>query len=469
MDLPITNVINISVAAAQTGVGQYNTSNIGLFTREAFVPSSFGTLGYKIYLDPTEVQADFGSSSNTYAMALGIFSQQPNILAGGGYLVIIPYALGVQEISFSGTPASGTWTLSYNGNVSASLADNATSSDVQTALQALSGLGAVTVTGSIGAGFVVTFTGVTNPIPLLVASNTLQTSAPAPVVITIGSTETLDVAITRTVALVQYFGIMSAEFQSQVNELAAAAVVQALNKLVFFVSNQVADFAPGGKLDLLRSGDFSQSRGLFYGGTLSQALVMMASYAAVGLSVDFNGSNTTITMHLKDLVGVQPDPVMTESYLNQCQTAGVDVYISIQGVAKVFTSGANGFFDDVYNLQWFVGGLQVAGFNFLAQTNTKVPQTENGMTALKNAYRQVCEQGVTNQYIAPGAWNSPTTFGNQADLLLNVNQRGYYIYSQPVAQQLPSVRATRVAPLVQIAVKAAGAIQKSNVVVNVNA
>lgn len=464
MQLPLTNVINISVSAAQTGVGQYNTSNIGLFSREAYAPATFGSLGYKIYLDPSEVATDFGTSSNTYAMALGIFSQQPNILAGGGYLVIIPYDLSVQALSFAVTPTTGAYTLKYNGNSTASIAYNAIASVVQSDLQAVMGLSSVTVTGSYTAGFVITMTGVTTPIlPITVGTNTtLQT-------IILGSTETLDVAIARTENLVQYFGVMSAEVQIQSVMLAVAAVIQTLNKIAFFVSNQVADFQPGGMLDLLRSGTFTQSRGLFYGGTIPQALVMMASYAAVGLSVNFNGSNTTITMHLKDLSGVQPDPVMTQTYLTQCQTAGVDVYISLQGAAKVFTSGSNQFFDNVYNLQWFVGSLQVAGFNYLAQTNTKIPQTENGMTGLKNAYRQVCEQAVTNQYSAPGNWTSPTTFGNQADLLLNVAQRGYYIYSLPVAQQLPSVRATRAAPLVQIALQAAGAIHSSSVIVNVNA
>lgn len=465
-DLAITNVINISVAAAQTGVGQYNTSNLAIFSREIYVPATFGTLGYKIYLDPTEVASDFGTGSTTYAMALGIFSQQPNILAGGGYLVVIPYSLSVQLLTFAATPSSGTFTLSYNGNTTSSLAYNAPAtggSSVQSALQALPGLSTVTVTGSDSAGYTVTMTGVASPIlPIIVATNTTGEA------MMVASTETLDAAITRTVSLVQYFGILAAEIPGSVVTLAAAAVVQALNKIVFFVSISTADFQPGGLLDELRTGDFNQSRGLFYGGTTVQALVMAASYAAVGLSVDFTGSNTTITMHLKDLVGVQPDPVMTQSYLTQCQTAGVDVYVSIQGVAKVFTSGANGFFDDVYNLQWFVGSLQVAGFNFLAQTNTKIPQTESGMGGLKNAYRQVCEAAVTNQYVAPGSWTSPTTFGIQSDLLLNIAQRGYYIYSQPVSQQLPAVRATRVAPLVQIAIKAAGAIQKSNVVVNVN-
>ena len=144
------------------------------------------------------------------------------------------------------------------------------------------------------------------------------------------------------------------------------------------------------------------------------------------------------------------------------------MYASFQGVPKVFTSGANKFFDDVYNLQAYVAGLLVAGFNALAQSSTKVPQTENGVAILKGAYRAVCEQYVANQYLAPGAWNNPTTFGNLADLLRNISERGYYIYSASVALQSSVDRAARKAPLIQIAVKEAGAIQSSSVIIYVN-
>lgn len=374
-DLQLTNVINISVAAAGAGIGEYNTSNLGLFTRDA-AGGGFGALGYKLYIEPTEVGVDFGTGSATYKMALAIFSQKPNILAGGGVLVIMPYLLA----------------------------------------------------------------------------------------------ETTQDAIVRTKDLVQYFGVIEAEIAIQADMLAVAAVIQALNKIYFTVSKTAADIAPAGKLDLLRSGNFSQSRGLYYGSTLAvDALIMAASYAGRALSVDFTGSNTTITMHLKDLAGVQPDPSMTQTLLGQAQAAGADVYVSLQGVAKTFCSGANDFYDQVYNLQWLVGALQVAGFNFLAQSSTKTPQTEDGVRALKSAYRAVCEQAVVNQYSAPGEWNSPVTFGNQADLLANVRQKGYYIFSAPVSQQSPAVRATRAAPLIQIAIKEAGAIHKSSVIVNVNA
>lgn len=472
-ELALTNVVNISVAAAQAGVGKYNTSNLGLFTEEPFDSGSFGSLGYKIYLSPTEVGKDFGTSSKAYAMANAIFSQKPNILAGNGYLVVVPMLTAVQALALSGVPASGSFTLTYGGNPTAAINWDDTASAIQTKLRAVAGLEDAVVTGSLASqSLSVSFKGVYGVVPLLTVGGAgLQTSAPAAITITPTTSsagETLASAITRTESLVQYFGIVVTQILSQTDMLAAAAVVEPLNKIEFLVGNDEADVSIGGKLDLLRSGGFTHSRGLYYGGSDLNSMIYSAAYAGRGLSTNFDGSNTTSTMHLKDLASVQPDSSMTQTLLGLCQAAGADVYVSLQGVPKVFCSGENSFFDQVYNLLWFVGALQVAGFNYLAQSSTKVPQTEPGMDGLKGAYRKICDQAVSNQYSAPGEWNSSTTFGVQADFLANIRQRGYYIYSQPVADQSQAQREGRVAPLVQIALKEAGAIHSSTVVVYVN-
>lgn len=473
MDLSLTNVINISVAQAQAGVGDYNTSNLALFSHEPYDANTFGDDGYKIYLSPSEVGTDFGTDSQTYAMANAVFSQKPNILAGNGYLVIIPFVVEVQTITPSAVAASGSYKLNFDGDVTSAIQWNATAADIQTAVRTLTGLEDAVVTGTLATVITITFKGYYGNAALItVSDDTVETSAPAAVTLTVAqgtAGETFATAVTRTEDLIQYFGLMATVILSQVDLLAVAAVVQALNKICFAVNNESASVEVGGALDLLRSGGFSQTRGLYYGSTDAASLVEQASYAARGLSTNFSGSNTTSTMHLKDLIGVQPDPSMTQTLLNKCIAAGADTYVSLQGVPKVFCSGENSFFDQVYNLQWFVGALQVAGFNFLAQSATKVPQTENGMDGLKAAYRNVCEQAVTNQYSAPGEWNSSTTFGNQSDFLENIQQRGYYIYSQPVAQQSQTAREARQAPLVQIALKEAGAIHSSNVIVFVNA
>ena len=372
--ISLSNVVEISVSAAPAGANAYNTSNLALFTTET--PDPVFDDDYKIYLEPTEVGDDFGTDSVTYAMALAVFSQTPNILANNGYLVVIPFE----------------------------------------------------------------------------------------------ASEKLDEAITRTADTVQYFGIMSTQIEVQQDMLDAAAVVEALNKVAFFVQRASASIDPGGSLDLLRTGNFHHSRGLYYGADNDDdALNFQAAYAGRGLSTNFSGSNTTQTMHLKDLNTIQPDTSLTQTLLNKALAAGADTYPSLQGVPKVFCSGENQFFDQVYNLGWFVGALQIAGFNYLAQSSTKIPQTESGMDGLKDAYRQVCAQGATNLYLAPGTWTSPTTFGNQDDFYKNIQQFGYYLYSTPISQQSAADRADRKAPLVQIAAKEAGAIHSSTVIVTVNA
>lgn len=476
-NLSLSNVINISVATPQTGLGALNTSNLAIFSREAYT-ASFGTAAYKIYLSPVQVGIDFGTSSNTYAMALSIFSQQPNILSNGGYLVVIPFLAAAQNqivsLTYPGTPASGTFELVYNAADTSDLAYNISASALQTALRLLSGLSSCLVTGSVAAGFSID-TGTTGiGFPFTIEENSLVDSNSVAVtpVITVtqpGSTaETLDQAIIRTQGSIQYFGVMSAEIPSQIVMLAAAALIQTLNKIAFFVSITAADFAVAGMLDKLRTGTLTQSRGLYYGDVLATALGFMGAYAGRGLSTIFTGNNTTQTMHMKSLPSIQPDPSLTQTQLTACLAAGVDTYPSIMGVPKVFCSGLNDFFDNQYNLQWLIGALQTNGFNALAQTNTKLPQTEDGMNILKGAYRQALEQGVSNQFVAPGSWTSSTQFGPGSDLVNNIAQRGYYIYSAPVSAQSSAVRATRAAPLIQIAIKYAGAIHSSSVVVNVN-
>ncbi len=105
--------------------------------------------------------------------------------------VIMPQAT-VQTVTFSVAPSTGVFVLSYLGVSAAPIAWDATAADVQTALQAIPGLGAVTVTGSIaGLELVVTFTGVTPIADLLVVeASTLDAD------ITIGETDlTLPLAV----------------------------------------------------------------------------------------------------------------------------------------------------------------------------------------------------------------------------------------------------------------------------------
>jgi len=67
----------------------------------------------------------------------------------------------VQTVTITGGPTGGTFTLTFSGQTTAAIAYNATAATVQTALQALSNIGAgnVTVTGNAGGPYTVDFVG----------------------------------------------------------------------------------------------------------------------------------------------------------------------------------------------------------------------------------------------------------------------------------------------------------------------
>lgn len=283
------------------------------------------------------------------------------------------------------------------------------------------------------------------------------------------SLETIQNAIVRTLNSVFYFGVLIDEQLDSVTFGSLTAYIQTLDKILFYASSIQADYAPGGILDQLRTSGKTHTRGLYYNDAVPiDTQGFAAAYCARGLSTDFTGSATTQTMNLKVITNFSADPTIDQTQLQAAFTAGVDVYVDIAGLSRLFTSGANGWFDEIYNELWFKFALQTAGFNFLSQTATKIPQTEAGMEALKNAYRQVCQQAVTNGFIGPGTWNSPDVFGNPANLITAIKDIGFYVYSNPLSSQSEADRQARLAPLVQIAVKTQGAIHKSNVIVNVN-
>ena len=289
------------------------------------------------------------------------------------------------------------------------------------------------------------------------------------------SSETTQAAILRTKDTIYYYGILIDEEMSNATAFAnLCAYVQSIDKMFFYATSGITQLTTGSMCDLVRSAGQTSCRMLYYGVTLyngantTQTQMFASAYAGRALSVDFSGSKTASTMNLKQLQNIVSDTTMNQTYLTQAQAAGIDVYVNIGGAAGLITSGMNEFFDYVYNLKWVKFALQTYGFNYLAGTNTKIPQTEDGMNGLKDAYRQACTQAVTAGVSAPSSWTSPDTFGDPVSLRRNVEKIGFYIYSAPVADQSSTDRAARTAPLIQIALKLAGAIHRSSVIVNVN-
>ena len=370
--LPLSTVINVSVSTIPRGLANYSLGNLLLVSSEA-KPGSWGTASYGVYYSPDQVLTDFGTSSETYAQAVAVFSQQPNILSNNGALVVYP-----------------------------------AQSDLKIAFDTLG-----------------------------------------------------------TANLFFFSGIISTTYPTSGSMAVLAADVQAYqNKILFLPSSTYGDVA-GAFTTIVGASDFN-TRCLYYSGTALESRIFAAAYASRLLGTNLNGSNTAITMQFKNLSGVTVDEGITSTILVACAAAGVDVYIDIAGTSMIYSSGANKFADQIYNQVWLVNSLQVALFGTLQGVGNKIPQTEDGMNVLKTSLRSVLSQGVSAGYLAPGTWTSPTTFGNQADFISNILQKGYYIYSSPVSLQSVANRTARIAPPIQIAAKEAGAVHSANILVYIN-
>lgn len=286
------------------------------------------------------------------------------------------------------------------------------------------------------------------------------------------ASETLQEGILRMMDAVYFGGILWAGFAPTQGEILDAAQTAQSESKLFFVSDYLASsMQPGGTFYEIKSQTLTYSRRFLYTASATAARVAMAAYAGRSMSVNFSGSNTTQTMQLKDLIGIAADTGITQTIYNTAEESGVDVYgVFGPGLPCVISnSGGLGFFDQVYNLNWLKFALEVACFNVLRQTSTKIPQTETGMAVIKGAIITVLNQAVANQYLAPGSWTSPDRFGNPEDMLRSVLENGWYYYSQPVTEQNQADREARIAPLIQVACKEAGAVHHVLVNVYVNA
>jgi hypothetical protein len=101
----------------------------------------------------------------------------------------------VQILTLSGTAASGTFELNYNGNATAAINWNDSISTIQTKVQAVTGLSAALVTGSIASGtLTITLAAGTSVAALIyVVSNSLETGGSVAITFTYneGYTNTL--------------------------------------------------------------------------------------------------------------------------------------------------------------------------------------------------------------------------------------------------------------------------------------
>ena len=184
-------------------------------------------------------------------------------------------------------------------------------------------------------------------------------------------------------------------------------------------------------------------------------------------TVNFEGSNTTITLMFKQCPGVEPEYLKT-SQANALQRNNVNVFAAYQNDTSILqygTMSGGWYIDEVHGLDWLQNRVETDLWNLLYTSTTKIGQDESGMTAILSTVNSSLEAGVRNGLIAPGVWNGDE-FGTlkRGDTLTT----GFYVYIQPLEEQSQADREQRKAPPIQIAVKLKGAVHSIDVTITVN-
>lgn len=377
--IPLSYVVNVSVLPSSRGLQPLQLGTILILTDDEPVSELSGD--YVLSRTATGITNVFGTESATAEIVNAIFSQNPNILNAGGYVVVAPYQ----------------------------------------------------------------------------------------------DEETTAEAITRLSQQIYTQGILTTRELPSAEAVAASELVESMpNNILFLTDTSIDTFASGGLFNTLQNNDNTRKLLYLTGETSdeikSNARKFAAAFASRGLSVNYAASNSAITMTYKDLTGVPVDTNISETILNQCEQYGADVYCSIEGLPKVISFKQGGlYFDELTNQIWLKTSVQTAVANVLFTTRTKIPQTTQGVNTLVNAVNGVLNQGVINGVIAAGEWNSPDTFGVYEDFMRSIRTQGYYTYYVPLAEQSQEDREARKCPLINIAVKQAGAIEHANIIIYVEA
>lgn len=484
MTLDITNIVEVSIVDVPSGLSEVNVNNVLLLTNET--PDNIDQ--FRTYINARDVGTDYGTDSQTYALANTVFSQSPNIRTGNGSLTIAPLVGSVSATSGDFVTASisanlaaiiavnnGDLKVVLNGSNISLTALNfvgcTTLANVATILQRK--LPDVIVTASSTA---LTFTskkvGTESTVVVevlsggsgtnLAASGFFNTAAGSSNDGDDSSGETIAAALIRLGTSFSYTPFFTnLQIEDDV-ALATAAAVQPLYKIWIHSWSSSTDLA--GIINSIGAAGYTRTKCLLYTTSISLATTFRAAYVSRSCSVNFDGVNTFASTYLKTLVGLPTDTGITQTIFNSSKAVGADTYddFGIPGVSvtKFGTTGL--FFDQVYGQLWLQFELTIAIFNSIA---TGIRQTPEGQASEVAAINSIMSQGVTTGYIGVGLqWNSSEIFGNANNLRSSVFAAGYYIFPNSIVTQPEPDRAARIAPLVQIAYKEAGFIFTATVI-----
>ena len=488
--IPLSNTINITVTGAPSGLSNYAVNSIYLLTNE----KPLSVEPYIWAVNAQDIINEYGTDSVTAKMATALFTPSQNLRTGTGQVLVMPYK-ATNATSASVTTVEITSTIINalkevtDGEITLKI-DNIEYTATKLDFSAISQIDdIITILETVNfdcniekSGNKIVFTartyGTASAIALVKTSEPTGTDlygadylngASATTEAGVNATgETLAEALAQAEEIGYCGGIITTQICENSLIIENATAIQSTDHTYFECTQSLKNIGVLG--NAINSAGLSKTRLSAYsmGGDIGTRRAV-ATYATIAQSSNYEGTDTALTMNLKTLTGLEPDLHLSQTYYNLAKLNGVDIYGSTEGLSVVY-SFANGgdYTDEATNALWLKKALEVAGFNYLRRTNTKIPQTEPAMAGLKNAYAQVCRQAVINGTATTGLkWNESIPFGNPEDFQRNIEEFGFYIYSLPIVQQSQAEREERKAPVCQIAIKFAGATHSTDGIVTI--
>ncbi|HHT0511353.1 TPA: DUF3383 family protein [Raoultella planticola] len=286
-----------------------------------------------------------------------------------------------------------------------------------------------------------------------------------------GTVETLLQAVNALMDYNSWYGlhlaVPEADYPVDADIISVAAAIEAstVSRIFGITTDEATILDAATTTDLASKLKAAKYRRTFIQYSTSSLYAGLSAFARA-FTVDFTGSNTTITLKFKQQPGITYETLGT-SQANNLEAKNCNVYVYYENDTAILEQGvmSNGdFFDERHGLDWLQNAVQTADFNTLYTSTTKIPQTDAGTTTRIANIELVLDKAVQNGLFAPGKWTGgPMGQLNTGDTLT----KGYYTWAENVDDQLQVDREARKGVPIQVAGKLAGAVHYGTVAITV--
>ena len=254
-----------------------------------------------------------------------------------------------------------------------------------------------------------------------------------------------------------FYGIaFTAETRDNTDVLLIAAWAEARTK--YFVNGISDNDAKDASItndtgSLLQDAGYSRTESAY---NETSDYLAISSFARLA-TVNYDGTNTTITKKFKQMPGITVS-TLNSGEANALEGKDINYYTYFAGQA-MYSRGrvANGrASDEIVGIDWLHNAIQTDVFNVLYTSTTKVPYTNAGMALLASAVDGALEDGVRNGLLAPGF----VTVDNEQIYL----EKGYQVQAGLVEDASAGDRDDRIAPPISFIAKGAGAIEQITII-----